>query len=114
MVPCRDGRGGRIPYALIRDVIARNAVDAGRHRKLVPARTLRRSDFEQGAFVLRGPRNDAAGVVALWAPYAVENIVPGDGLRHCRQTNRRGEYQFLDHCILLTFCVRIPHPTSAV
>jgi hypothetical protein len=40
-------------------------MDAGRHRKLVPAGALRRGDFEGRALVLRRPRNDAAGVVAL-------------------------------------------------
>src|ERR1700712_5067394 len=63
VVPRRDDR--RIPYTLVGDVVAGHAVDAGRHRKLVPARALRGGDFERGAFVLRCPRDDAAGVVAL-------------------------------------------------
>src|SRR5215203_666002 len=104
----------RIPHALIGNVVAGYAVNAGRDRKLVPARTLRRGDREGIALVLRRPRDDAAGVIALRAPDAVQEVVPGAGAGRQHQADRRDGNRCSDHCILLNFCARRPNPTSAV
>src|SRR5262249_43164763 len=84
------------------------------HRVLVVPAAIGFRDGEGVLLVFGRPRNDPAGVVALVAPDAVGQVVPGARLRHHRNAQHPRRNQRPDHSALLNFCTRRPKPTSAV